>query len=54
MKIVATVEESIMVEAYKSMRKVAKAKGATEDKKSEAMTKIFRDSMEVLDKLNCK
>lgn len=54
MKIIATVEESVMVEAYKAMRKIAKTKGVSEDKRSEYMTKVFSESMEVLDKLNYK
>lgn len=54
MKIIATVEESVMVEAYKAMRKIAKAKEVSEKKRSDAMTKVFCESMEVLDKLNYK
>ena len=52
MKIVATVEESLMIEAYKAMRKVVKTKGVDSDKKSKAIPEIFQQSMDILDKLN--
>lgn len=52
MKIMVTVEESLMIETFKAMRKVVKSKGVDREKKTQAITSIFTESMEILDKLN--
>lgn len=51
MVIKVTTEEALMIEAYKAMRKAVKTKGVSQEKKSDAISQIFKESMQMLDTL---
>ena len=51
MKVTITVQEAIMLDAYKAMRVAAKAEGVSQDKKTYICSSLFKKSMEILDKL---
>lgn len=50
-KIQIEAEELIMLEAFKTMRKVAKTKGIDYEEKTELINKIFRNSNKALNLL---